>query len=145
MVLFLSTILTAWAALACVDGPAHAADTNDPTVTSANAEAAAPTAATPAKSNANPWVEPARDVLAHAACGNCHRPGLPTSNARALKIFHLHDPVWYAPMTDDQLRSLKARVEGSSKIEEDDQNLVIAFVNCKLDGACDPARAKESP
>jgi predicted metal-binding protein len=125
----ISIVLSACAALAGLDGPAS--------------PPAAVAAVSPSPSN--PFVEPARDVLAHAMCGNCHRPGLPTSNARALKIFNLHDPVWYAAMTDEQLRSLKSRVEGNSKIEEGDQNQVIAFVNCKLDGACTPAPAKESP
>jgi predicted metal-binding protein len=120
--------------------------TGDPAVavaTAAPAAAAEPAAA--AAGAKNPWVEPARDVLAHATCGGCHRPGLPTTNARALKIFNLNDPVWYAAMTDDQLRSLRTRIEHSPKLEESDQNQVIAFVNCKLDGACDPSRAKESP
>jgi predicted metal-binding protein len=127
--LFLISILfSLCSALAGTDNPA-------PPLASASAEAPAPT---------NPFVEPARDVLAHAACGNCHRPGLPTSNARALKIFNLHEPVWYAAMTDDQLRSLKSRVEGNAKIEDDDQTQVIAFVNCKLEGACAPPPAKES-
>ncbi|HEX4824712.1 MAG TPA: hypothetical protein VFV19_10380 [Candidatus Polarisedimenticolaceae bacterium] len=98
----------------------------------------APAAPAAATAPANPWVEPARDVLAQASCGGCHRPGLPTTNARALKIFNLHDPVWYGTMTDGQLLSLRDRVQGSSKIEEGDRNVVIAFVNCKLAGACTP-------
>ena len=135
MVFFLSMVLASW--LACVNGP------SDEAAAPPEAAAAPTAAAKPAVTN--PWVEPARDVLAHAACGNCHRPGLPTSNPRALKIFNLHDPVWYATMTDGQLLSLRDRVQGSSKIEEDDQNLVIAFVNCKLAGACTQLPGKESP
>jgi hypothetical protein len=93
----------------------------------------------------NPWVEPAREVLSHASCGNCHRPGLPTSNPRALSVFNLHDPVWYAPMSEEQLRSLRRRIERSSEVEAEDQNSVLAFVDCKLEGTCGQGPAKESP
>jgi len=92
----------------------------------------------------NPWVEPARDVLVQS-CGSCHRPGLPTTNPRALAIFNLHEPVWYATMTDEQLRELQRRIENSSKIEEADRKAVIAFVNCKLNGVCEESHPKESP
>ena len=145
MVFFLSMVLAAWAA--CVNGPSGDAAAPQADAATAAPVATADAAPTPAAKPdvTNPWVEPARDVLAHAACGNCHRPGLPTTNPRALKIFNLHDPVWYASMSDGQLLSLRDRVQGSSKIEEDDQNLVIAFVNCKLAGACTPPPGKESP
>lgn len=92
---------------------------------------------------ANPWIEPARDVLVQA-CGSCHRPNLPTSNPRALAIFNLHEPVWYATMTDDQLRSLSRRIQGA-KVGESDRDIVNSFVNCKLTGACADARPQESP
>jgi hypothetical protein len=91
----------------------------------------------------NPWIEPARDVLVQA-CGSCHRPNLPTSNPRALAVFNLHEPVWYATMTDDQLRSLSRRIQGA-KVEESDRDIVNSFVNCKLTGACSDARPQESP
>jgi len=92
----------------------------------------------------NPWAEPARDVLVQS-CGSCHRPGLATSNPRALAVFNLHDTVWYAAMTDDQVRELQRRIDDSSKIEDADKQIVTAFVNCRLDGACGTVRAEESP
>lgn len=92
----------------------------------------------------NPWVEPARDVLVQA-CGSCHRPNLPTSNPRALAVFNLHDPVWYGTMTDEQLKEMRKRILGASKVDDADRNSVISFISCKLDGACDPPPAKESP
>jgi hypothetical protein len=92
----------------------------------------------------NPWVEPTRDVLVQA-CGSCHRPNLPTSNPRALAIFNLHEPVWYATMTDDQLRSLSRRIQGSSSVQDKDRDIVNMFVNCKLTGACSDASPQESP
>lgn len=98
----------------------------------------------PAAPPKNPWAEPARDVLVQA-CGSCHRPGLPTSNARALKVFNLHDPVWYGAMSDDQLRGLSRRIQGASGVKDRDRDIVNMFVNCKLTGACDDARPQESP
>ena len=102
-------------------------------------------ATSPTVPAANPFAEPARDVLAHAACGNCHRPGLKTSDPRALKIFNLHDPVWYGAMTDDQIRSLKNRIEHSSAIDDGDRAAVLSFVDCKLTGACAPPHPEVSP
>ena len=92
----------------------------------------------------NRWVEPARDVLV-PACGSCHRPGLPTTNAGALAVFNLHEPVWYKTMTNDQLRGMRRRIEGSSSLNDDDKKAVASFVACEVDGMCDGTDAKEVP
>lgn len=116
-----------------------------PADASTSASSTAPAAAHAKSASSNPFAEPARDVLAHAACGNCHRPGLKTTDPRALKIFNLHDPVWYGAMTDDQIRSLKNRIEHSSGIDDGDRAAVLSFVDCKLTGACAPPHPEESP
>ena len=92
----------------------------------------------------NPWVEPARDVLV-PACGSCHRPGLPTTNPRALAIFNLHEPIWYKTMTNDQLRKLVGRINGSGNVAEPDRKTIAQFVKCEVDGACDGTEAEEVP
>jgi hypothetical protein len=103
-----------------------------------------PPVSAPERPSANPWAEPAREVLVQA-CGSCHRPNLPTSNPRALATFNLQDPVWYGTMTDDQLRTLSRRIQGASKVDDRDRDIVHSFVNCKLTGACSDARPQESP
>jgi hypothetical protein len=108
------------------------------------ADTAHPTAIAEPAHVKNPWVEPARDVLV-PACGSCHRPGLPTTNPRALAIFNLHEPVWYKTMTNDQLRGLKRRIEGSSSVDDDDRKVIASFVACEVDGMCDGTDAKEIP
>ena len=138
MLFFVTVLVAAISTLAGIDGPGYRL--SPPTragrmITQASDQ---PTG------THNPWAEPARDVLSNAKCGGCHRPGLPTSNPRALAIFNLHDPVWYAPMTDEQLLSLRRRIEHNSEIEAKDQDSVIAFVACKLEGACNPEGTKES-
>jgi hypothetical protein len=96
-----------------------------------------------APASANPWVEPAREVLVQY-CGSCHRPGLPTTNSRALGVFNLHEPVWYRTMTDDQLRELRRRAGEMLRAKDDDRDTLVAFVDCELDHVCGPARKKES-
>ena len=90
----------------------------------------------------NPWIESARDVLV-PACGSCHRPGLPTTNPRALAIFNLHEPVWYKTMTNDQLRGMRRRIEASSSLDDGDKRAIASFVACEVDGMCEGTDAKE--
>lgn len=79
----------------------------------------------------NPWSDAAREVL-NGACGTCHQPGLPSSRTEALAVFDLHEQVWYQRMTQDQLRGLRRRIQGSATVVESDKSLVDAFVRREL-------------
>lgn len=87
-----------------------------------------------------PWAEPARDVLVQY-CGRCHRSDLDTSITRALAVFDLTEPVWYARLSADQYDGILERVHEASAIGPEDVAAIEAFVGCARGGACpDPPR-----
>ncbi len=92
--------------------------------------AGAPTAA------ANPWLDPAREVLVQH-CGRCHRGDLPTALPKALAIFDLTRPIWNEHLVRPQYEGILTRVHESSAIEADEVAAVEAFVRCARDGVCD--------
>lgn len=83
----------------------------------------------------NPWMDSARTVLIQN-CGTCHQPNLPTTKPGAIAVFDLTEAQWHGRMTDEQLRALQDRIQGSNSIEDQDKELVAAFVRCQLDGDC---------
>src|SRR5262245_61582718 len=56
------------------------------------ARTAPPASAASAAPIANPWLDPAREVLV-PHCGSCHRGDLPTALPNALAIFDLTHPI----------------------------------------------------
>jgi hypothetical protein len=95
---------------------------------------AAPAPAAPAPA-ANPWLDPAREVLVQH-CGRCHRGDLPTAVPGALRVFDLTRPVWSEHLVRPQYDGILTRVRESSAIEADEVAAVEAFVRCARDGAC---------
>jgi hypothetical protein len=84
---------------------------------------------------ANPWLDPAREVLIQH-CGRCHRGDLPTSLPKALAVFDLTRPIWNERLVRPQYDGILTRVRESSAIDPDEVAAVEAFVRCARDGAC---------
>jgi hypothetical protein len=119
--------------IAILAGPADMCGAQAPTTTTV---AKTGTVETAGAHESNPWAESARDVLV-SQCGSCHRPGLSTSNPRALAIFNLHEPIWYKTMTDDQIRQLVGRTRNPDKFADADRKVIASFVACEVDKSCD--------
>ena len=73
-----------------------------------------------APASANPWAEPAREVLVQH-CGRCHRSDLDTSLAGALAVYDLTRPVWYATLRPDQYDGILERVREAGAVGPDSQ------------------------
>lgn len=99
--------------------------------------APAPAAPEPAAPEhpANPWLDPAREVLVQH-CGSCHRSDLPTAVPMALQVFDLTRPVWSEHLVTPQYDGILTRVRGSSAVTTEEIAAVEAFVRCARDGAC---------
>lgn len=146
VVFLLGSVLTATACAAnrkAASTPAAPAAASAPSLAPASAPAVvAPPAAAPATASpvaalpaANPWLDPAREVLVQH-CGRCHRGDLPTSLPKALAVFDLTRPIWNERLAPPQYDGILTRVRESSAIAPDEVAAVEAFVRCARDGAC---------
>jgi hypothetical protein len=116
--------------LACAAGGRASA-----TGAAAPPSAAVPTAAVAPAPPANPWADPARDVLVQH-CGTCHRGDLATARKGALAVYDLTEKIWYARLRPDQYASIAERVRENHAVEPQDVATIEAFVGCALEGKC---------